>query len=544
MNGAKLLVEELQSRGVTFVSTLCGHGLDPFLAAAAEAGLRIVDTRNEQAAAYIAEAYSRLSRRVGVCAVSSGVAVANALAGVVNAHFDGAPMLLISGCGALSTRNMGHFQDLDQVGLTAPLCKWSRLVESPDRIPLMISEAFAAATLGRPGPVHLMLPLDVQQAQVNKEKLVCSPRCSSMSGGFPQADPELVAETAKWIGEARYPLLIAGSGVFYAQGEGALREFAKSRSMPVVIPIWDRGSVTTPLKEFMGVLGAASGGPVLLSDSDLVILAGASFDYRVGYLEPPAVQSGARIVRIDTDAAELWKGARCHLSILASPSAVLRQLERECRERGIAPHAAWLREAMRRKQDFRMRCLAAREKAAQGLHALDLLRAIETVLTDESVLLIDGGNIGQWAHQILCDRYPGHWLTCGASAVVGWGLPGAIGARIMYPQRPIILLSGDGAFTFTIAELESARRQGMNFVTVVADDEAWGITLGGQTREFGHGMASELGPISFEQVAEGFGCRGVRVRTEGELREALREGLAAQRPTVIHAPIVRSSPAD
>jgi acetolactate synthase I/II/III large subunit len=544
MNGAKLLVEELQSRGVRFVSTLCGHGLDPFLAAAAEAGLRIVDTRNEQAAAYIAEAYGRLSRRVGVCAVSSGVAVANALTGVVNAHFDGAPMLLISGCGALSTRNLGHFQDLDQVALAAPVCKWSRLAESSDRIPLMIAEAFAAATLGRPGPVHLMLPLDVQEAQVNKEKLVRSPRCSSTSGGAPQADPKLVAETAKWIGEARYPLLVAGSGVFYAQGEGALTEFAKSRSMPVVIPIWDRGSVTTPLKEFMGVLGAASGGPALLSDADLVILAGASFDYRVGYLEPPAVQSAARIVRIDTDATELWKGAKGHLSILASPSAVLRQIERECRERGIAPHTAWLAEAMRRKQEFRMRCLAVRKKATEGLHALDLLRAIERVLTDETVLLIDGGNIGQWAHQILCDRYPGHWLTCGASAVVGWGLPGAMGARIMYPQRPIILLSGDGAFTFTIAELESARRQGMSFVAVVADDEAWGITLWGQTREFGHGMASELGPVSFEQVAEGFGCRGVRVRTEAELREALREGLAAQRPTVIHALIVRSSPAD
>src|SRR5215471_4480316 len=175
MNGAQLLVEELQSRGVKFVSTLCGHGLDPFLAAATEAGLRLVDTRNEQAAAYIAESYSRLSRSVGVCAVSSGVAVANALTGAVNARFDGAPMLLISGCGALKTRGLGHFQDLDQVALAAPVCKCSRLVELPGRIPQMVAEAFATASTGRPGPVHLMVPLDVQQAPGGPHGTVRSP---------------------------------------------------------------------------------------------------------------------------------------------------------------------------------------------------------------------------------------------------------------------------------------------------------------------------------------------------------------------------------
>jgi len=544
MNGAQLLVEELQSRGVKFVSTLCGHGLDPFLAAATEAGLRLVDTRNEQAAAYIAESYSRLSRSVGVCAVSSGVAVANALTGAVNAHFDGAPMLLISGCGALKTRGLGHFQDLDQVALAAPVCKWSRLAESLERIPQMISEAFAAATAGRPGPVHLMLPLDLQEAPVNVEGVVRSAQRSARLGLRPLGDPGLVTEAAKWLGDAQRPLLIAGSGVFYVEGEAALEAFVRNRAMPVVVPIWDRGSVTKPLKEFMGVLGAASGGPALLSDADLVILAGTSFDYRIGYLRPPAVHERAKIVRIHTDPAELSKGVEAHLSILGSPPEVLTQLDAECRHRSIAPRAAWREEASRRKQAFRERCLAAREKAAKGLHALDLLRAIEAVLTDETVLLVDGGNIGQWAHQILCDRYPGHWLTCGASAVVGWGVPGAMAARLVYPERPIILLSGDGAFTFTIAELETARRQRLNFVAIVADDQAWGITLSEQRRGFGQGMASELGPTRLDLVAEGFGCHGVRVTTEAELHQALREGLVAERPTVIHAPIVRSSPAD
>ena len=155
-----------------------------------------------------------------------------------------------------------------------------------------------------------------------------------------------------------------------------------------------------------------------------------------------------------------------------------------------------------------------------------------------------GGNIGQWAHQVLFDRYPGHWLTCGASAVVGYGLPAAMAARLLYSGRPIILLSGDGALTFTIAELETAVRQGLHFVVVVADDAAWGITLSEHVRAYGRGMASELGPISFDQVAKGFGARGVRVSSCEEIQPAIATGLSHKCLTLIQVPIVRSNPED
>ena len=548
MNGAQLLADELQRREVRFVATLCGHVLSPFYAALEQAGLRLVDTRNEQAAAYIAEAYGRLSRRVGVCAVTSGVAHANALTGVVNAHMDGAPMLVISGSGPLRTRGMGHFQDLDQVALAAPVCKWARTVDVPERIPQMIEEAFAAATSGRPGPVHLTLPLDVQTADVDLTRMVRSPKRSVAVSLNAPGDPRLIAEATNWLGEAERPLLIAGSGVFYAEGEAALAEFVESHAIPVVTPIWDRGAIPKPLKEFLGVLGAPTGEPVLLPEADLVILAGVRFDYRIGYLQPPAVPENVRVIRIDVDPNELHRGVGVHLPIQGDPRTVLEQLHEECRRRQIRPHSAWLKEAQSRRREFQTRCLAARERARErdkeGLHALDILRALQTVLTEDTVLLVDGGSIGQWAHQILCDRYPGHWLTCGASGVVGYGLPAAMAARLLFPDRPVILLSGDGALTFTIAELETATRQGLNFVVLLADDAAWGITLSEQQREFGRGMASELGPIRFDLVAEGFGCHGVRISNREQIQPALREGLARKQPTLIHVPIVRSSPTD
>jgi acetolactate synthase-1/2/3 large subunit len=171
---------------------------------------------------------------------------------------------------------------------------------------------------------------------------------------------------------------------------------------------------------------------------------------------------------------------------------------------------------------------------------MDALRA---VMDEDTVLLIDGGSIGQWAHQLLCDRYPGHWLTCGRSGVVGWGIGGAMAARLAYPDRPVILLSGDGSFTFTVAELECAVRQKLHFVAIVADDQGWGITRCGHVRQFGEPIASSLGYIAFGPLAEALGARGVMVTRSEDIVPALERALAEPAVTVLHVPIVGGNPA-
>lgn len=159
------------------------------------------------------------------------------------------------------------------------------------------------------------------------------------------------------------------------------------------------------------------------------------------------------------------------------------------------------------------------------------------------MLLIDGGSIGQWAHQLLCSyRYPGDWLTCGRSGAVGWGIGGAIAARLAFPQRPVILLSGDGAFTFNVADLESAVRQNLPFVAIVADDQGWGITRLGHVRQFGIPIASSLGPIAFDRLATSLGAYGVRVASPGEIAHELRKAVDRPTVTVIHVPIMGGNP--
>jgi acetolactate synthase-1/2/3 large subunit len=518
MNGADLLVRTLKGHGVEWIATLCGHGLDPLFQAARSGGLRLVDTRNEQTAAYIADAYGRLTRKAGVCAVSSGVAHVNALAGVANAWFDGAPMLLISGAAAAATAGMGHFQDMNQVKLAEPLCRFARVIDHPERIVQIVEEALGAATGGAPGPVHLTFPMDVQLAPAAETTAVAPLRRAAARAADDAA--EAVAAALK---ASEKPVVVAGSGVFYADRRGEMVRFCERHHIPVITPIWDRGAVDHASPVFVGVAGAATGGPAVLHEADCILMAGAATDYRVGYLQPPAVRADARVLFFERN----W-------SLLGEA----------CGSGWSSAWQGWLADCAGRRDEFRRQVeMRAEEQARRGLHAIDVIHAIETVLTADPLLLFDGGSIGQWAHQLLCsNRYPGHWLTCGRSGVVGWGIGGAMAARLAYPERPVILLSGDGAFTFNVADLECAARQGLGFVAIVVDDLGWGITRTGHIRQFGEPIASSLGPIAFDQLACSLGAHGVRATEPSRILEELRVAMERPEVTVIHVPVVGGNP--
>ncbi len=546
MTGADLLARQLKALGVPFVGTLCGNGLDHFFAAAKRQGLRLVDVRNEQACGYMADAVGRLTRRLGVCAVSSGVAHVNALTGVLNAWYDGAPMLLLTGASETPTAGMGNFQDLDQVALARPICKLAQRVDRPERIALAVHEANALATSGRPGPVHLTIPGDVLNAKVREADvqrwLNGIDPSPGANGAKAFGDAEAIRCAVDHLTKAQKPLLIAGSGLFYANGEEPLRSLAAGVGLPVMTPIWDRGCVTRPMPEYLGVLGAASGGPAVLAEADVILMVGARVDYRLGYMKPPAIAPKAKVVRIDRDPEELLQGIQPDVGILGDCGVVLRQLCEEWQRRHLAPRPAWLKETQERNRRFRARW--AKAPAAPPMTGQHIVESIRPVLTDDTMFMIDGGNIGQWAHMLLWDRYPGHWLTCGASAVVGWGLPGAIAAKLLYPEKPVILLSGDGSIGFTMAEFEIAVRHKVPIVVIVADDQAWGIVVSGQKRSLGEPIGSLLGPVDYVKVAQGFGARGVFVDKPEELTPAIRQALASGQPTMIEVPCAVGGPAD
>jgi acetolactate synthase I/II/III large subunit len=544
MTGADVLIRDLKDAGVPCIYTLCGNGLEPILTACHRAGMQVIDTRNEQAAAYMADTAGRLTRRPGVVATSSGVAHLNALTGVCNAWFDGSPMLLITGATDSATEGRGNFQDMDSVALSRPICKYAQGVNRPERISPDVREALRVSLTGRPGPVHLTIPMDVLRAES---------RVPSGAGNETQplayeqraaADRASVQEAAELLRKSKRPLVVAGSGAYYADASRELARLVRLLKAPVTVPIWDRGAVEEPIAEFMGVIGSASGEPRLLPDADLVILAGARADYRLGYLEPPAVSKKLKIIRIDSDPLEMARGIRPDISLYGDVKTVFAQLIQALRARGDERPSAWLTEARRRERAFRKKWAASPPQPPFPPTGRHIVEALRGVVDRRTFFLVDGGNIGQWVHMAMADRYPERWITCGASGVIGWGIPGAMAVRSLYPEEAILVLSGDGSATFTIAELETATRQGLPFVCVVADDKAWGIVVSNM-RKMGKPMVgARLGPIRFDQVAEGFGARGLRIEDPRELPQAIREGFQADRPTLIHVPIKTGGPSD
>ena len=545
MTGADLLIAELQAREVPCLYALCGNGTEPIFAACDQAQMRVIDARNEQAAAYMADAAGRLTRQVGVCVVSTGVAHINALTGVCNAWFDGSPMLLITGATDSATRGRANFQDLDTVGISRPLTKYSDWVDRPERIPIALREAFSAALGGRPGPVHLTIPADVLRATPQATPAPIRWPRSNQVECWGCADHSSLGEALGLIDRAERPLIVAGSGVFYAEAAEQLARLAGLMKAPVIVPIWDRGAIEQPLPEFVGVIGAATGGPRVLPAADLLLVIGARVDYRVGYLEPPNVSPEARIIRCDVDANEMTQGVEPDVQLLGSPKAVLAQLANELEDGRHRGTPKWLEEVKRRDREFRARWVEQPAPAAPPMTGRHIVDAMREVITDRTYVLVDGGNIGQWFHMAMGDRYPARWMTCGASAVVGWGIPAAAAVRsVVGDEDPILLLSGDGSATFTIAELETAARQCLPYVCIVADDSAWGIVVSGCRRRGATPVACQLGPIDFAKVAEGFGAIGVRIEDPKKLPGAIEEGFAADRPTLIHCPIAHGGPGD
>ncbi len=542
MTGAQTLIQQLKSRGVPFISMLCGNGTEPIIEAAHEADLALVHTRNEQAASYMADSYARLTRRVGVCVVSSGIAHINAMAGLLNAHYDGAPMLLITGSNESSTLGRGGFQDIDHVAMCESFCKHAEQVDHPERIPQAVAECFHAATTGRPGPTHLTIPRDILRGEI-ADDLPMPPLGTrgkvEQSAALASKDAE---RAAGMLTEARKPLIVAGSGCFYADAGPELLALAQATGAPIVTPIWDRGVVNEPSEHFMGVVGGASGEPALLREADLLIIAGADVDYRLGYMDRPPLRADLKVIRIDVDAGRLYQAIAPDLALLSDPKSAFAAIA-GAYEGGA--HEDWLAEARGMHAEFYSAWDERPDTPAGAMVGWDIARAVAQVSDEDTILAVDGGNIGQWMHMTLCrNSYPEALLTCGASGVIGYGVPGAMAAKLAFPERKVLLVIGDGSLGFCVPEFQSAARHGIPFVAIVADDEAWGIVVSGQKARGAACVASELGACGWAETAIAFGARGVRVAQARDIAPAIREGFASGKPTLIEVPLAVLGPSD
>ncbi len=522
VSGGHLVARMLRREGVDTLFTLSGLHIAPIYAGCVDEGVRLVDTRHEQAAAHAADAWARLTRRLGACVVTAGPGVTGTVTAVANAWAAGVPLLVLGGAAPTFNQGRGALQELPQTQLFAGITKWSERVPSPELVPSFLAKAFRVARAGRPGPVFLEIPWDVLSNGADEALAdgTTHYRTSARSPG----DPELIEAAAALLERAERPVLLAGSSVWWDGAAEALEMLASRTRVPVFLNGMGRGSLPPEHPSFLQAARKEA-----LSRADVVLVVGTPLDFRVGYGASPAFAEGSRVVQVDIDASEIGRNRPVEVGIVGDSRSVLSALAAEA---GAATwgEPGWLPALRASEQKRAMRQRGFEESGAQPIHHFRLAKAIDRVAGREDVTYVgDGGNVVAVAAKVLRVPRPGRWLDPGPLGCLGVGAPFAIAAKLLAPERPVCVIQGDGAFGLNGMDYETAVRFGLPMVVVVGNDAAWGQIRVPQRSMYGdpHAPATRLAPVRYDRVVEALGGKGEHVDDPAELEPALERAFAS-----------------
>ena len=535
-SGAQLLARMLKAEGVRHVFTLCGLHIAPIYAACVEEGIAIVDTRHEQAATHAADAYARLTRGVGVVAVTAGPGVTDALTGVANAYAASSPVLLLGGAAPTFNAGRGSLQEMEQVDLFTRITKWSDRIPAPDRVPTYLARAFRTMLSGRPGPVFLEVPWDVLSNGADDEeaKLPTGYRTRARV----QSDPEFVSRAARLLERAERPAIIAGSSIWWDDAPEALAQLADRTGAPVYLNGAGRGSLPPEHPNFFTHTRKDA-----LSEADVVVVAGTPLDFRLGY--GAGFSPDAKIVQIDADASEIGRNRAVEVGLVGDSRSVLGQLS-EALSRG-RPGGAWLKHLRERETKKAEKQRAFEQSDQTPIHHFRLARELDEVAraAGDPMFVADGGNWVAIAAKVIRLQKPGRWLDPGPLGCLGVGAPFALAAKLLHPSRPIFVIQGDGSFGLNGMDFETAVRFDLPMVCVVGNDASWGQIRLPQLEFFGpeKSPATLLAPTRYDKVVEAFGGYGEHVEDPAKVRPALERALASGKVACVDVRLDPAAPA-
>lgn len=529
MNGAQFLVQALKKQGVTQVFGYPGGAIMPVYDALYDGGLAHQLCRHEQGAAMAAVGFARASGQVGVCIATSGPGATNLVTGLAEALLDSVPLVAISGqvpCAAVGT---DAFQEVDVLGMSLSCTKHSFMVTDVADLPQVIAEAFAIASEGRPGPVLIDLPKDVQLANVQLTK------APAQSPLFAVAEPEHLnpAEltTARsLLAAAERPVLYVGGGVGMANAEQQLREFAAATGMPAVTTLKGIGALDPDSPVYLGMLGmhGTKAANYAVQQCDLLVVVGARFDDRVtGKLEEFAPE--AKVIHLDVDAAEFGKRRAAEVGITQDLKQVLPRLAMSLSIDPWREHCA----NMAREYAFRY------DHPGQPIYAPALLKQLSARLPESSVVACDVGQHQMWVAQHMRFTSPRNHLSSAGLGTMGFGLPAAIGAKMSRPEDEVVLVSGDGSFMMNVQELGTIRRAQLKVKMVLLDNQRLGMVRQWQELFF-DGRYSETilsDNPDFVALAAAFGIPGETITCKEEIAPALDRLLASESAYLLHVAI-------
>jgi acetolactate synthase-1/2/3 large subunit len=523
MRGGTLAAEWLKAQGVTHVFALCGEHILPFLDGCDEAGIRVIGTRHEQGAVLAAEAYAKVTGRPGVAAVTAGPGVTNAATGLAVATSTGTPVLLVAGRTSTAKRLTGTFQDIDGRAISDAVTKWSETVFQPERIPTYLEAAWRRMHAGRKGAVLVELPHDVLTAEVEADvREVTLPEPAG-------ASPRAVERATAILGEAERPIAVAGSGAFWSGAADALREFAERTQVPVATLNAARGLLPDGHEACIGPLSEAG---MALMQADVVLLLGSKLDASLTFGGPPLFAATPRLVQVDIEPASVGLNVEPELGIQGDVAVVLGQLTEAW---DAKPKDAWLQMAKQGGEQMHQTWEDLGKVEGSPVPPGRIPRAIIEEAGRDATLISDGGDIHTWCVTTFPAYRPGSLLTTHDSlGTIGVGVPYALGARAAAPDRPVVMCIGDGSFGFGAMELETAARNDLPFVAVIANNGAWGNIRHEQGRQFHQTGATELSQAAYEKVAEAFGGHAERVEDAAEVGPAIRRAIDSGKPAVVN----------
>ena len=534
LNGSEILAKALKREGVDELFFLMGGPMLAAESASIKEGIRCIDVRHEQAAAMMAQAYSRLQQRPGVCMAASGPATINLSTGLANALIDCCPVVALGGASPILGNGKQVFQEIDQMEIMSGCVKYAARVHDAHRIPEMLNTAMQRAMSGKPGPVYLDLPGDVLYQMVDEDKVNWALSGRSILGSRPPANEDQIETLVQALSKAERPVILSGSGIIWSQAWEELHALVDAAGIPFYTTPQGRGVVP---EDHECCFPAARS--TAFRDADLIVVLGTRLNYIVAHLAAPRFSAGATIARIDIDVDEIAESPRkLDIPIVADAKTALGQLNKAIEGR-IDPsqYELWRNSLAENEASKRSAPGSNSLSDAVPIHPLRLCEEVKNFMNRDAVLVVDGQEILNYGRQSMPTYAPGHRLNSGPFGTMGVGLPFGLGAKVAKPDTQVIVVHGDGSFGLNSMELDTAVRHNIPLLVVISLNGGW--TADPDKDKPGR----DLGYTRYDQMAEALGCYSEYVENPGEIQSALVRAQAKVDEGMVAVVNVKTDPA-